>query len=93
VLVPNSAEYYSIAPYGVLDGKLSWNFNLPNSKKTMRFSVWGKNILDKQYPLHVIGQGAAPFIPLPGQPVTGYTYQAVAWAPKSMFGAQFEYGF
>jgi hypothetical protein len=67
----------------------------------MKLSVWGKNILNKDYQEHVIGQGAAPFVPVPNTsgvgppiiPVTGYTYQATAWAPKAMFGAQFQYGF
>jgi iron complex outermembrane recepter protein len=101
VLVPNSATYYSIPSYGIVNGKLSWNFDT-HSKKTMRLSVWAKNLLDKQYQEHVIGQGAAPFIAVPSGaappappiiPQTGYTYQAVAWAPRAMFGAQFEYGF
>jgi iron complex outermembrane recepter protein len=93
VNVPNSAELYSIPAYGVLDGRLTWNFNTHDSKKTMKFSVWCKNVTDKSYQEHVIGQGAAPFIALPGQPQTGYTYQAAAWAPKTQFGAQFQYGF
>jgi iron complex outermembrane receptor protein len=93
VNVPNSAELYSIPAYGVLDGRLTWNFNTHDSKKTMKFSVWCKNVTDKSYQEHVIGQGAAPFINLPGQPQTGYTYQAAAWAPKTQFGAQFQYGF
>jgi iron complex outermembrane recepter protein len=101
VNVPNSAEYYSIAPYGLLDGRLTWNFDT-HSSKTMRVSLWCKNCFNKDYEEHVIGQGAAPFVPVPNTsypyvppiiPVTGYTYQAQAWAPKFMFGAQFQYGF
>jgi iron complex outermembrane receptor protein len=99
VLVPGSSQYYSIPSYGIVNGKLSWNFDT-HSKKTMRLSLWAKNLLDKQYQEHVIGQGAAPFIPLYSAgpppsvtPQTGYYYQAVAWAPRAMFGAQFEYGF
>jgi iron complex outermembrane receptor protein len=99
VLVAGSAQYYSIPSYGIVNGKLSWNFDT-HSKKTMRLSLWAKNLLDKQYQEHVIGQGAAPFIPVPSSsppygpiPQSGYTYQAVAWAPRAMFGAQFEYGF
>ena len=93
VLVPGSAQYYSIPAHSVLDGRLTWNFNTHDAKHTMRLSLWGKNILDKQYAQHVIGEGGAPFIPIAGQPLTGYTYQAVAWAPKAMYGAQFQYGF
>ncbi len=92
-LVPGSPEYYSIPAYGLLNGKLTWNFNTHDSKKTMRLSVWGQNILDKSYQEHVIGQGGAPLVNLPGVAQTGYTYQAVAWAPRAWFGAQFEYGF
>jgi iron complex outermembrane recepter protein len=69
--VPGSEQYYSIAPYGVMNGKLTWNFDTHDSKKTMRVSLWAKNMLDKQYPAHVIGQG--PIIPVctRGGPGTG----------------------
>jgi len=100
VSVPGSAQYYSIPAYGLLDGKLSWNFDTHNSKKTMRLSVWGKNILNKDYAQHIIGGGAAPYISVPNStpggpnvPASGYTYAATAWAPKAMFGVQFQYGF
>jgi len=97
LLVPGSATYYSIDSYGVLDGRLTWNFHLADSKKTMRFSIWAKNMTNEKYPLHVIGQGAAPIVPLQTAagpiPQTGYTYQAVAWAARPIYGAQFQYGF
>jgi iron complex outermembrane recepter protein len=93
VNVPNSAEYYSIPAHGVLDGRMTWNFDMHGSKKTLRLSLWGKNITNKQYQEHVIGEGAAPFVALPGQGQTGYTYQATAWAPKAQVGAQLQYGF
>jgi len=103
--VPGAAEFYSIAPYGVLDGRLTWNFKLANSTRAASVSLWGRNITNEKYPEDVVGQGA--IIPLctatsagsgvcaPGSRVTpaGYTYQAVAWAPKAMFGIQFRYGF
>jgi len=103
--VPGSQQYYSISPYGLLDGKLSWNFNMPG-KQTMRISLWAKNVLDKQYPEHVIGQGS--ILPLctatapgsgvcaPGSimtPPVGYTYQAIAYGPHPLYGVQFQYGF
>jgi len=106
--VPGSEQYYSIGPYGIMNGKLSWNFNVQNNK-TLRVSLWAKNILDKQYPVHVIGQGAVIPTCTPngsGQtglagcytgaaisPVAGYTYQAIAWAAEPMYGAQIQYGF
>ncbi len=98
--VPGATQFYSIPAYGVLDGKLTWNFDTHNSKHTMRLSVWCKNCANRQYAEHTIGQGAAPYIPIPSttnpaveQPVTGYYYAATAWAPKAMIGAQFQYGF
>jgi outer membrane receptor protein involved in Fe transport len=63
------------------------------NKKTLRLSLWGKNLTNKQYQEHVIGEGAAPFVALPGQPQTGYTYQATAWGAKTQIGAQLQYGF
>jgi iron complex outermembrane receptor protein len=103
--VANSEKYYSISPYGVLSGRLTWNFHLSTSKRTASLSLWGKNITNEKYPEHVVGEG--PIIPLctataPGSGVcapssqmiaAGYTYQAVAWAPKAVFGVQFRYGF
>jgi hypothetical protein len=32
-------------------------------------------------------------VALPGQPQTGYTYQATAWGAKTQIGAQLQYGF
>ncbi len=93
--VPGSMEFYSIPGHGLLDGKLRWNFNLADSKKTMNVSLWGKNLTNKTYQAHVIGQG--PIIPVltstGPEPVPGYTYQAIAWAPQIMWGAEFQYGF
>ncbi len=97
VNVPGSAQYYSIPAFGVLDGRLSWNFDTHSSMKTMRVSLWGKNILNKDYVQHIIGGGAAPYIPVVGAagPVaqTGYTFAATAWAPKAMVGANLEFAF
>jgi iron complex outermembrane recepter protein len=94
VNVPGSAQYYSVDAYGLMNGKLTWNFDTHNSKKSMKVSLWGKNILNKDYLEHIIGGGAAPFVPNANSPVqTGYYYSSQAWAPKAMFGAEFSYGF
>jgi iron complex outermembrane receptor protein len=93
VNVPNSAQFYSIPAHGLLDGRFTWNFDMHGNKKTLRLSLWGKNLTNKQYQEHVIGEGAAPFVALPGQPQTGYTYQATAWGAKTQIGAQLQYGF
>ena len=63
-------------------------------QETLKVSIWGKNILNKDYVEHTIGMGAAPYIPNPGVPFqTGYYYASTAWGAKAMFGAQFSYGF
>jgi iron complex outermembrane receptor protein len=98
VNVPGATQFYSIPAYGVLDGKLTWNFDTHGKKNTLRLSVWCKNCANRQYAEHVIGQGAAPYVPVPNsvggeQPVTGYYYSATAWAPKAQVGAQLQYGF
>ena len=78
----------------MLDGKLRWNFNLADSKKTMNVSVWGKNLTNKTYQAHVIGQG--PIIPVltaqGPEPVAGYTYQAIAWVLPSVSGISNTFG-
>jgi iron complex outermembrane recepter protein len=97
VNVPGSSEFYSIKPHGVADGRLTWNFDTHGSKKTMRASLWAKNLFNVNYVQHTIGQGAAPYIPVLGAsgpvPQTGYYYAATAWAPKAQVGVQLEYGF
>ena len=80
---------YSIPAYGLLNGKLTWNFDTHNSKHTMKLSLWGKNILNKDYLQHTIGMGAAPYIPNETVPFqTGYYYASQAYGAKSMIGGQ-----
>ena len=97
VNVPGSSEYYSIKASGVADGKLTWNFDTHGSNKSLRASLWAKNLFNANYVQHTIGQGAAPYIAVQGAtgpvPQTGYTYAATAWAPKAQVGVQLEYGF
>jgi iron complex outermembrane recepter protein len=97
VNVPGSAEYYSIGAFGVVDGKLTWNFDTHGGKKSMRASLWAKNLFNANYLQHTIGGGAAPYIPVLGAagpiPQTGYYYAASAWAPKAQVGVELEYGF
>ena len=98
VAVPGSADWYSIPAHGVLDGRLTWNFDTKDSKHVMKLSLWCKNCTDKSYLEHTIGQGAAPIVPVPSAtggiiPQTGYLYSAQAWAPVRMFGAQLSYGY
>ncbi len=95
--VPGAAQFYSIPANGVLDGKLTWNFDT-SAKKSMKLSLWCKNCGNTSYLEHIIGGGAAPYIAVPTatggvQPQTGYTYAAYAYSPKAQVGAQFEYGF
>ncbi len=79
--VPGSAQYYSIPAYGLLNGRVTWNFDTHSSKSNLKFSIWAKNLTNKQYQEHIIGQGAAPIVPVPNAttgaevPQTGYTYQ------------------
>ena len=86
--VPGSSQYYSIPAYGLLNGRVTWNVDTHNSKSALKFSIWAKNLTNKQYQEHTIGQGAAPIVAVPnsatGAPVaqTGYTYNATAWAPE-----------
>jgi iron complex outermembrane receptor protein len=98
--VPGSEQYYSIPAYGLLNGRLIWNFDTHSSKTNLKFSIWVKNLTNKQYQEHTIGQGAAPIVsvpssanPLVGVPQTGYTYNATAWAPERQVGAQLFYAF
>ena len=97
--VPGSSQYYSIPAYGLLNGRVTWNVDTHNSKSALKFSIWAKNLTNKQYQEHTIGQGAAPIVAVPnsatGAPVaqTGYTYNATAWAPERQVGAQLFYSF
>ena len=95
--VPNATALYSIPGYGLLDARLSYNADLEN-KKRFRVSAWIQNLADKKYAQHVIGQGN--IVPTtafgatgPYTQPAGLTYQAVAWAPKPLYGIDFSYGF
>jgi iron complex outermembrane recepter protein len=97
--VPGSARYYSIPAYGLLNGRVIWNVDTHNSKNSLKFSIWAKNLTNKQYQEHTIGQGSAPIVAVPNSttgaevPQTGYTYNATAWAPERQVGAQLFYSF
>jgi iron complex outermembrane recepter protein len=81
---------YAIPSHGTLDARLTYSTDLPNNKR-LKVSLWGKNVTDRHYLQHVIGQGA--FLPVPGTPNPGYTYQSLAWAPPPLWGVNFSYGF
>jgi hypothetical protein len=79
-------EFYSIPGHGVLDGKLRWNFNLADSKKTMNVSVWGKNRPTRPPGARHRPRPIIPVLTAQGpEPVAGYT-AAIAWARNSCGG-------
>lgn len=73
--------------YGLWDGRLTFSTELPRGEHA-RISLWGKNILHKQYKMQVIGQGG--FLPTPDVPF-GLTSQAVIWNEPTMWGFDLNY--
>ncbi|MEJ0039661.1 MAG: TonB-dependent receptor [Gammaproteobacteria bacterium] len=86
--VPNNI-LYSIPGHGMLDARLTWRRDLPNSRQ-MRVSIWGNNVTHRHALQDLIAQGA--FLPLPGTPMPGYTYQSLAWAAPPLWGIDLSYG-
>ncbi len=86
--MPNSI-LYSIPGYGTLDARLTWSKGLSNGKR-VRVSIWGKNVTDRHALQDLIAQGA--FLPVPGAPIPGYTYQSLAWAAPPLWGIDLSYG-
>ena len=73
VNVPGSTSSTPSRPTGCSTAGSPGTSTLADSKKTMKFSIWAKNLTNKQYQAHVIGQGAAPIMPVlelhgPGDP-------------------------
>ena len=86
--VPNR-DLVAQPSFGLWDGRLTYSTDLPRGERA-QISLWGKNILHKQYKNQVIGQGG--FLPTPDVPF-GLTSQAVIWnqPPTWGFDIHFEY--
>jgi iron complex outermembrane receptor protein len=78
---------YTIPSYGVLDGRLSWAFNLKDNGRA-RVSLWSKNLLNKKYSVDTIGGGN--FIATASGPA-GWNYQSVTWAEPRSYGVNLTY--
>ena len=93
-IVPGAKENYSRPPTGLLDARVSWRIDFANDSRG-RIDIYGNNILDEEWELHMIGNGAA--IPVPaadGSPTpAGYFSNAVAWAERPIYGVNLVYEF
>lgn len=79
--------WYQQEAFGLLNARLTLDMQLANSH-SLQFALWGRNIANKEYRLHVIGLdggGAANTAPAPGN--RGYNSHAAAWAEPPTYGA------
>ncbi|MBK7251873.1 MAG: TonB-dependent receptor [Gammaproteobacteria bacterium] len=74
--------------FGLLDARLTLQRELQHGQRA-RVSLWGRNILDKKYPLQVIPQGDGP-VPVGGA-ISGYYAEAAAWAEPATYGINLSY--
>ena len=83
-------DFNSQPSYGLLDARLTLSRELQHEQR-LRVSLWGRNVLDKKYPVHVIPSGDGP-VPLGGA-ISGFYGQAIAWAEPASYGISlsFEY--
>ncbi|MBV6424709.1 MAG: Vitamin B12 transporter BtuB [Steroidobacteraceae bacterium] len=83
-------DFNSQPSYGLLDARLTFSRDLQHDQR-LRVSLWGKNVLDEKYPVHVIPSGDGP-VP-EGGAIAGFYGQAIAWAEPATYGINlsFEY--
>lgn len=76
--------------FGLLDARVTFTRDLPEGRSA-RISLWGKNVLDEKYPVHVIPSGDGP-VPQAGA-IAGFYGQAVAWAEPATYGISLSFEF
>jgi iron complex outermembrane receptor protein len=84
--VPNYKEYWQPS-FGLLDARVTLALDLPRGDKA-RIGIWGKNITDHEYRVHVTGVGGA--VATASGPA-GYFAQAEAWAEPASYGIDLVY--
>lgn len=87
-------ELYTRPSTGLLDTRLSWRIDLANDRSG-RIDVFANNVLDEEWELHAIANGAAISVPAPDGSATpaGYSTRDVAWAERRTLGINFVYEF
>lgn len=90
--VPNH-EMTSRAPFGLLDGRVSWNTELAKGGR-LRVDLWGKNLADRAWPIYVVASGSPVPVrdPLSGiVSPAGYSSAPIVWAERRSYGAGLVY--
>src|SRR5690625_3529925 len=54
--VPGRRHYYTKA-YGVLNGRLTFEYTRIGDREPVRIAFWGKNLLDSRKPVYSVGLG------------------------------------
>ncbi|WOK36198.1 TonB-dependent receptor [Sphingomonas sp. C3-2] len=72
-------EIYRIPAYGLLGARLTYTHELSDDRN-VRFSIWGRNITDKRYKSHVVGNGDI---------VQGYFSTAYSMGTPATYGIEF----
>ena len=85
--VPNRSNYQQPS-YGVFNGRLTMDLDLPRGDQ-LRLSLWGKNIFNKKYPVHVLGLGTP--VATPEVPVAGWMETAKIWNEPATYGVELVY--
>lgn len=84
-------DYVKIPSYGVLNGRLILELNLPRGDE-VQIAVWGRNLTDKEYPVQVVGGGNAIATTGPlGVVGAGYVNAAKIWSEPASFGVDISY--
>jgi len=77
-------HFYRNEDYGLLDGRLTVEFQPDSMANPVRVSLWGSNLLDIDDPVYTSAIGSSN---------TGYTSSAYFWAEPRTFGADLEFSF
>ena len=84
--VPLYKNYWQPS-FGLLDARVTLAMDLPRGDRA-KIGLWGKNILDKEYRVHVTGNGGS--VDTAGIPA-GYFSKAEAWAEPASYGIDLVY--
>ncbi len=85
-----SAEQHPVRHPGLWRARCAIDVEQGSAEQQARARVdMGKNVTDRHALQDLVAQGA--FLPVPGAPLSGYTYQSLAWAAPPLWGIDLAY--
>src|SRR5690625_1579002 len=85
-------SHYQQPSHGLVNARLSMDMELPRGDQ-LQVSLWGKNVFNKQYPVHVLGLGSPVDLDMDilGVVPAGLTSTAKVWNEPATYGIEVTY--